>query len=276
MEELIQLHSAEDGIINKMEQILDIVKSFNKISSEIEYFKPTLLYCEGWLLRLILFWFDRNKNINHKIKLFDNSTWYSEGSLPTFFQRKKGFQYSEGVTYCDAVYGNIELEPNSYKISLTDNCKQFVVIEAKMYSKFSSGTSNVKDDYDQASRIVCCMCNLLSSKNIDDLTNIAFYTIIPKVRPNDTNYEKHIDSFRESLQGEKITKAIEGRIKAYTVPHNKKSNTGWYNNTLIPFIEKLKIELLFWEDIIEFIEKHDKEYGNELNKFYEKCIGCNM
>jgi hypothetical protein len=260
-----------------MSKIIEVFSAFETISSQIRNFIPTYIYCEGWLLRLVMTWFNDNRHIPYDVRLINNSTWYSEASLLSVFKKitKNGKEKSEGPTYCDAIYGDIVLLPGSYKIELKSNCKQLVVVEAKMYSKYSSGTSNAKGTYNQASRIICCMCNLFKKQNMsfNNVDNLAFYTFIPNHRPKDKKYVNHISDFNEKIDKDKIGKSIEERIKLYT--YNEEDNMSWFNNSLKPFINKLKIDLFYWEDIIEIITKNDKEYGTKLMTFYDKCIKYN-
>jgi hypothetical protein len=49
-----------------MSEIVDIFDVFRETDRENDtlkgHIKKTLIYCEGWLLRLILYWFNENKN----------------------------------------------------------------------------------------------------------------------------------------------------------------------------------------------------------------------
>ena len=65
----------------------EISDLFNNIDLYIKNIKPTEIYCEGWLLRFIMIWFDIHRNIDSKIKLYDDATWFSEGSLLSYFKK---------------------------------------------------------------------------------------------------------------------------------------------------------------------------------------------
>ena len=146
-----------------------------------------------------------------------------------------------------------------------------MVIEAKMYSNYSEGTANAKD-FDQVSRTVGCMCNTIYSHRIDinTIKDMAFYTFIPKNHQN-------ISQVKELNKKENINKKIIDRLKSNS-PNDYwlKINSDWHNTIFVPFIEKIKLAIFTWDEIIDFIESNDKTSGLKLKEFYNKCKNYNM
>jgi hypothetical protein len=59
-------------------------------------FPPTLLYNEGWLLRLVLDWFSRHDVQGHPLSFRAWARWFSEALLPSaFLARHRGDRLAE-------------------------------------------------------------------------------------------------------------------------------------------------------------------------------------
>jgi hypothetical protein len=59
-------------------------------------FPPTLLYNEGWLLRLVLDWFSRHDVQGHPLSFGAGARWFSEALLPSaFLARHRGDRLAE-------------------------------------------------------------------------------------------------------------------------------------------------------------------------------------
>ena len=252
-----------DTTVKKFEALEELLKGGN--------ITPTIIYNEGWMLRLVLNWLSENRSIKHYLSFFENSNWFSEASLPTFFKAKfRGDKLSETYTHADGVYGNIQPYNGKDYIKLEKNCKQFVVVEAKMFSKYSEGISNAKS-YNQVARTVACMCNLekINKQNINDIT---FYTFLPEYqKENEKTFEKYINK-------DKINEEVKKRIERYRQEGRieYKENLKWYEESFFPFLKKIRIELVSWESILELIKENDKGRTYEkLNLFYQKCYDNN-
>ena len=78
--------------------------------------------------------------------------------------------------------GHLFIEPGTKSgLRLTDDSKQFVVLEAKMFSPLSKKVSNAPN-YDQATRTVACMAKTIefSGREVDELDSVGFYVVAPK------------------------------------------------------------------------------------------------
>src|SRR5207247_6976958 len=72
----------------------------------------TALYNEGWMLRLVLHWFDNHRAVAHPLAMLEGGSWYSERLLASrFFGKTRGDSRAEGWTSADAVIGHFRLRP---------------------------------------------------------------------------------------------------------------------------------------------------------------------
>ena len=130
-------------------------------TSDIPIFPPTLLYNEGWLLRLILDWFSVHQVSNFPLAFSDKARWFSEALLPSaFLAHKRGDRLAESSTHSDGIIGHFEIgKRGKTDLVLWDNATQLVLLEAKILSHLSSGVKNVKY-FDQAARNVACIAEI--------------------------------------------------------------------------------------------------------------------
>ncbi|MFW6282058.1 MAG: hypothetical protein ACOC1O_04625, partial [bacterium] len=151
-------------------------------------------------------------------------------------------------------------------IKLNSNARQFKVLEAKIYSKLSSGVSNASY-YNQTARNVACMVEVISRENIyiDNLNDIGFYVLAP---------EKQIEN-KPSFKKYTLKNYIESTVLKRVEEYENKEKKEWYNNWFLPLLENIDIKCISWEEIINFIKDKDNDYGKELDKFYDNCLKYN-
>jgi hypothetical protein len=146
-------------------------------------FPATLLYNEGWLLRLIIDWFSIHSIPHHPFNFLPNAQWFSEALLPTAFQaRYRRDPLSESRTHADGVIGHIVIgSQGKADLSLQSNASQLVVLEAKMFSPLSSGTKNAPY-FDQVARSVAAIAETLNRANLlpSVLSELGFYVLTPQ------------------------------------------------------------------------------------------------
>ena len=66
--------------------MLDNIKNMLALSSSNQnVMPPTILFNEGWLLRLLLDWFSGQHVQGHPLSFPENGKWFSEALLPTAF-----------------------------------------------------------------------------------------------------------------------------------------------------------------------------------------------
>jgi hypothetical protein len=230
------------------------------------HFPATLLYNEGWLLRLIIDWFSLHRIPHHSFNFLPNAQWFSEALLPTAFQaRYRGDPLSESRTHADGVIGHIVIgRQGKTDLSLQSNASQLVILEAKMFSPLSSGTKNAPD-FDQVARSVAAIAETLNRANLHPsaLSELGFYVLAPQE-------QLARDDFTQKISRASVQQKVEQRVHEYG---GEKDD--WYANWFQPTLQRIKIDAISWETIIETIDQHDKASGNSFKEFYKRCIEFN-
>lgn len=110
-----------------------ITELFRRLESDAPPFPPTLLFEEGWMLRLVLHWFASTKTSDHDLSFASNSRWFSEARLASaFLSRHQGDKQAEGYTHADGVIGHFRIgETGRAELTLEADAQQFIVVEAK-------------------------------------------------------------------------------------------------------------------------------------------------
>ncbi len=248
--------------------MLNIINTLlEECSSDKRKFPATDLYCEGWMLRIVLDWFSKNVDIRRELSMRDADNWYSEARLPsTFLPRKRGDKLAEGHTHADGVIGEFTINKNlESELVLKSDAKSFIVIEAKMFSKLSPRTSNCSY-YDQAARNVGCIAEVLRRANLkpDNLEKLAFYVIAPESRIKENVFTRYMEK-------EHIFETVKRRVDEYD-----ESKIEWHENWFIPLKDVITIKCISWEEIIEFIVTEEPKIELSIKAFYANCLKHNQ
>jgi len=234
-------------------------------------FPPTVLYNEGWMLRIILSVASEGIDCLPFVFLPD-SKWYSEAQAGSpFLRRYQRDPLAENLTHLDAVIGHFKFRPGTKTgLSLTANSEQFIVIEAKMFSQLSKGTKNAPN-YDQAARTVACMTWTIkqSSRVIPDFKSIGFFVLAPEE-------EIKNGKFSRQMNKRNIIERVEHRIGAYSDDKEKIVELrNWYENTFLPTVERIDLQCVSWESVIDNIMSGDNLNGPIIRNFYNQCLKFN-
>jgi len=230
--------------------------------SEPHRFPPTLLYNEGWMLRLVLDWFNTHEAQGHPLSFHAGATCFSEALLPSPFRaRHRGDRRAETRTHADGIIGHIDVgSVGKANAKLLSDATQFVVVEAKIHSPLSGGTRNAPT-FDQAARSVACIAEILNraGRRPDRMDSLAFLVAAPQA-----NLEK--GAIAAKLETSTIEAAVRSRAQAFS-PELDPWLEGWF----LPTLERITILSLAWERLISDIGALDLSAGQELTWFYEKC-----
>ena len=179
-------------------------------------FPPTLLYNEGWLLRLVLDWTARNRTPGSPLSLAAGAAWFSEALLPSrFLPRYQGDPLAESHTHADGVIGHIAVgQAGLTDLQLAPEATQLVVLEAKLGSKLSAGTKNAPG-YDQAARTVACMAEVLrrAARPAARFSALGFYVLAPRA-------QIEAGVFRAQMQPGSIRHKVQRRVQGYGGLHD--------------------------------------------------------
>lgn len=228
---------------------------------------PTHVFNEGWLLRATLDWFADHPHIEHMLAVPEGTRWYSEALLPSqFLPRRRGDPLAESYTHADGAIGDFDIgNSGEGDLALRPGARRFIVVEAKLNSKLSSGTKNAPG-YDQAARNVACIAHVLSlaSRPPDEMATLGFFVIAPISQIKEGLFEAE-------LSKEGMRDKVSRRVAAYG--DAKKSE--WLSRWFIPTLHRTEIASLSWEDLGSFIAKHDAAAGESFLAFYTRCLEYN-
>lgn len=237
-----------------------------RCSTEETQLPPTILYNEGWMLRLVIDWFATRPTTGHCLSFPEGGKWYSEALLPSpFLPRKQGDKFSESWTHADGVIGHFVIGRDRVgDLSLLPHTTHLVVLEAKMFSILSTGVTHAKY-YNQAARNVACIAEILKrgKRKPSELNFLGFYVIAPQ-----SQIEEGI--FANLMTRDSIRKTVERRVNEYD-----ESKEEWFHDWFLPILENINLRTISWEQIISEILELDSLSGKELKNFYKLCLKFN-
>ena len=234
-------------------RIIEILASAGTPAATI---RPTELYNEGWMLRLILDWAQQHAPGSHPLAFLPDARWYSEVLLPPpFLARRRGDSLAERWTNADGVLGHFNVGGTSKcGLTLREGATQLIVVEAKMSSKLSSGTKNAPG-YDQAARNVACIAETLKRADIEPqrMERLAFFVAAPQEQIDR-------DVFGDIVTTESIRQRVQDRVGAYRGDRNE-----WFDQWLTPTLDAIDLGVLSWEKLLVGL---DPSYRS----FYHQCL----
>jgi hypothetical protein len=237
--------------------LTQISNMLGAVHSPARNMPPTILYNEGWLLRLVLDWYARHPDAGGLLTLHKGSRWYSEALLPSPFLRGS---LREGYTHADAVIGHFDLVSTRGDIALSAGATQFVVVEAKMGSPLSAGTKHAPE-FNQAARNVACMAKLIEPLGSTP-SDARFIVLAP-----DSKLSQHrTDSL---VTAEKLCEVARARAVA-----RGEADVAWVDQHFVPMVESrlLRCNALAWEVVVEEIQTLSPTNGRQLAAFYQECL----
>ena len=193
--------------------MIEIIKLLlEELDRDNNHMPPTVLYNESWLLRLIIWWFSQNRKRDFPLTFWSGANWYSEGLLTTpFLPVCQGDKLAESYTRADGIIGNIAVDGvGRTDIRLIDPCEQFVVLEAKLFSRLSGSTTRVPG-YNQVARNIACMASVAerSGCSVERFQSLCFHVLAPR-----DQIEKEA-SFKKYVQKDAVRQVVRQRVESY-------------------------------------------------------------
>ena len=224
---------------------------------------PTALYNEGWMLRLVLDWASQHPSALPDLPFDQGSEWYSEALLGSRFRpRRRGDTAGEGFTHADGVIGHFRLRPGGRgDIELLADARQLLVVEAKMASGLSAGTTRAPE-FNQAARNVACIAHLVSSAGIDPSTfrSLGFVLLAPAARIAEGAFAAAIDKAA-------ICAAVKLRAEGFDA-----AAAEWSKTCFDPVVLRVSVTAVSWESVLAQIASVDSAASARLQEFYAKCL----
>lgn len=228
---------------------------------------PTELYNEGWMLRLTLDWFASHPDVDHLLAVPSDAVWYSEALLASrFLPRERGDQLAESYTHADGAIGHFGIGGSGAgDLVLLAGARHFVVTEAKLQSKLSSGTKNASG-YDQAARNVACMAHILSVKGPrpEKMDRLGFAVLAPASQISLGVFEKELT--KESLRAK-----VEARVATY----RDSARDAWFTDWFLPTLDQVQVVAVSWEEIADVIGEVAPDGSDAFRVFYQRCLAYN-
>jgi hypothetical protein len=236
-------------------------------ATDSPHFPPTLLYNEGWLLRLVLDWLAEHAGAGPPLQFAPGARWYSESRLPSpFLMRYRGDPLAESWTHADGVVGHFEIGSQAKSdLSIRPDATQFLVLEAKLLSRLSGGVTKAPG-FDQAARNVACMAEALrrAGRQPAALERLGFYVLAPQG-------QIEFGLFAAAMRAGSIEEKVAQRVQAYDGDLD-----AWFNDWFLPTLERIDLVALSWEALIATIAQWNPRGGEALNRFYELCLQYNQ
>jgi len=221
---------------------------------------PTDLFNEGWMLRLILDWCESHPTALPNFTFLPGATWYSEALLPSRFLGRGAKR--EGFTHADGVIGHFRFRPNGRgDIELEPSARQLSVIEAKMGSPLSPGTSHAPT-YNQAARNLACIAHMVSTHGAG-LTKAEFTVVAPRQRIEDGVFSSY-------LMPERLLAVVRERCSGFD-----EDSIRWHDSHFVPFLSSCAVREVSWEDTLDGIAAIDGHAAKEFRDFYALCLRYN-
>ncbi len=238
-----------------------------RATSSDRVFPATLLFEEGWMLRLVLDWFAENRSVDHPLAFDASARWFSEAILPsTFLRRCRGDPHGEGYTHADGAIGHFQFGSTSQaKLSLNADSTMLKVTEAKMFSALSHRTTRAPG-YNQAARNVACLAETIRLAGLDPaaMTDIGFFVLAP---------EKQIERgvFQGAMNKQSIESVVRHRVETYDGP-----KMDWFETSFLPVLRRAQVDCLSWESLVDLVDEHDPGFGADLSVYYQSCLRYNQ
>jgi hypothetical protein len=247
------------------ENINECVSNLMRLEDMLK-FNPTVIYNEGWMVRLLV-----AQSIETGITIKSNGkqlnfaelkgkNWISEVSIASPFGWKE-----ERDTHPDILFGDFkvdfEKEKQKGRIDVCQGASMLGIIEAKMKSPLSQRTKENKD-YNQATRSICCLAhNIIKSANEE--CDIYFIVAAPKSQIETKSKAKN--TIAKSLKN--IYDEIKERV-------NKPDSVSIDKDTIIKITNRCTVFSISYEDWIQELETAKVDVS-KLNKFYKSCLEYN-
>ena len=256
-----------DGKMNS-ELCERIARVLQSASSPDRVFPATTLYNEGWLLWLVLDWFSVQPHSSFPLSFNIGARWFSEGLLRSrFLARSRGDKLAEGWTNADGVIGHITVgsETSKANVGIQPEANQLLVVEAKVFSKLSSGVANAKY-FDQAARSVACLAEMIriSASKVEDFDSLGLLVLAPEC-------QIEAGVFLGEVNKDSILEKVKRRVREY----GESDMDSWFDDWFLPVLERAMVGCISWEDIIGHIKSADSAFGEDLNEFFSLCLRFN-
>src|SRR5208283_3566042 len=250
--------------------LCEVQRILESVTAEGACIPGTLLYNEGWLLRLVLVAGSEGTDCL-PFRFEPTARWFSEALLySAFLPRSRGDQQAESLTHADGVVGQFLFDATTKAgLVLEMECSQFVVCEAKVFSGLSTGTKRAPS-FDQAARNVGCMAETLrrAGRPMELYKSLGFFVFAP-----DSQIKAGAFSVQMSKDG--IRGRLVQRVQMYDGQPTHTELQKWLEEWALPLVDRVELSCCSWESVIDRLSATHPEYGGSLREFYKLCLKYN-
>jgi hypothetical protein len=250
--------------------LCEVQRIFESITAEGACIPGTLLYNEGWLLRLVLAAGSKGTDCL-PFRFEPTARWFSEALLySAFLPRSRGDQLAESLTHADGVVGQFLFDAATKAgLVLDPKCSQFVVCEAKVFSGLSAGTKRAPT-FDQAARNVGCMAETLrrAERPMSLYKSLGFFVLAPEAQIKDEVFSVQMD--KDGIRGR-----LRQRVQMYDGQPTHIDLHKWLDEWAFPLVDRMELSCCSWESVIDRVSVTHPEYGASLREFYQLCLKYN-
>lgn len=251
----------------------EVQRILESIANGLGRVPGTLLYNEGWLLRLALAAGSEGTDCL-PFRFEPSARWFSEALLySAFLSRFRGDQLAESMTHADGVVGQFLFDAATKAgLGLEPECSQFVVCEAKVFSGLSAGTKRAPA-FDQAARNVGCMAETLrrAGRQTSLYKSLGFFVLAPASQIN-------AGVFSSQMSKDGIRDRLGKRVQTYDSRSDRTKYLElqkWLDQWALPLVDRMELACWSWESVIDGVSMTDPEYGASLAEFYKLCVKYN-
>ena len=239
--------------------------------TEETHLAPTIFLNEGWMVRIMT---SASIKLGLQLKGIDFGempNWYSEGMLSSpFLPLYQGDRLAEGYTHADMALGDFAVDAKAHAdIRITGETGSFGIIEAKMKSPLSRGTTHAPG-YDQASRNLACIAfNTLKTRH-----KIFFAVAAPQVTIEKHNIDRIVN---KTAMLSRIRKRFESYNDPALLREVKDQIFTKYRSIFQAMDEVLEraagasLAIVSYEEWLSEFKLLDEELYWEMQDFYRMC-----
>lgn len=229
-------------------------------------YPPTSIFNEGWLVRLVMDWFSQHPASGHPLHFLSGSTWFSDGLIATpFLPRFRNDPLGEGRAHTSAVFGHIAISrENKVDLVAGTELPQFCVIDARLMNDPNPSQRGFPG-FDPSARLVACTAETLRRARIrpEECDSLALFLVAPQERLDRQEFDT-------AFNLNTIQRKVQRRVKAY-----EGEKDAFYREWFLPTLERIELELLPWEVVLEEIGAQDPTAGQDIFAFYDACLELN-
>ncbi len=207
------------------------------------------------MLRLLIQQSITEQLIVHGLAFSKIKNWTSEALISSPFVLAN--ERREGYTHADAALGDFKVDYSKRgEIIVAKNASIFGIIEAKMGSNLSQGTTHAKN-YNQASRNITCIAH---NTRCNSACETFFFIAAP---------ESTINNHKLQEQLNQATIQIGHRFGAYPEDDSVTDNM----DTILCIADKMLKKVISFEEWLGAIQ--DQNAKEDLQDFYCECLKWN-